>query len=129
MADSIQIQLKRILDDASQEVRRAAAEAEDKTAKEAVQMLKNTSPRGKHHIRKYAEGWSIKRERGSGGIPLVTVYNRTNGPLTHLLENGHDVYNGHGGPYGRANGQEHIKPVEEWSQTALPENFDKEFNP
>ena len=129
MADSIQIQLQRILDDASQEVRRAAAEAEDKTAKEAVQMLKNTSPRGKHHIRKYAEGWSIKRERGSGGIPLVTVYNRTNGPLTHLLEYGHDGYNWKGGPYGRTRPIKHIAPVEEWSQTALPENFDKEFNP
>ncbi len=128
MAETIEIQMRRILDSASKEVRRAMAEAEDKTAKEAVQMLKNTSPKHSPHTRKYAEGWALKRERGSAGIPLITVYNRTNGQLTHLLENGHVIRNAKG-TYGRTRGIKHIAPVEEWAQTALPDNFDKAFNP
>ena len=128
MADTIEIQMRRILDNASKEVRRAWAEAGDKTAKEAVQKLKNTSPKHSPHVRKYAEGWALKRERGSAGIPLITVYNRTNGQLTHLLENGHMIVNAKG-TYGRTRGIKHIAPVEEWAQTALPDNFDKEFNP
>lgn len=126
----IEIQMREILENASMEVKRAATEAEDKTAKEAVQKLRNTSPRQKKHRRKYAEGWSIKRERTETGVPVVTVYNKTNPQLTHLLENGHDVYNDKFGPkIGRANGKKHIAPVEQWAQTALPENFGKEFKP
>ena len=129
MAD-IEIQMREILEDASLEVRRAASEAQDKTAKEAVQKLKNTSPRSKHHRRKYAEGWAVKREKSKTGIPIVTVHNKTNWQLTYLLENGHDVYNDKFGPkLGRANGQKHIAPVEQWAQSELPENFKKEFKP
>lgn len=128
MADTIEVQMKDILEDASKEVRRAAAEAGDKTAKEAKQKLKNTSPKGSPHRRKYAEGWAIKREKTGTGIPVVTVYNRTNGPLTHLLENGHMIVNAKG-TYGRTRPIKHIEPVNEWAQTALPENFEKEFNP
>lgn len=128
MADTVEIQMKNILEDASKEVRRAAAEAGDKTANEAKQMLRNTSPKGSPHRRKYAEGWAVKREKGSAGVPIVTVYNRTNGPLTHLLENGHVVSNKYG-TYGRTNGIKHVAPVNDWAQTALPENFEREFKP
>lgn len=128
MADTIEIQMKQVLESASKEVRRAAAEAGDKTAKEAVQKLKNTSPKGSPHKRRYAEGWAMKREKSNSGVPVVTVYNRTNGQLTHLLENGHVVANAKG-TYGRTNGIKHIAPVNDWAQTALPENFEKEFKP
>ena len=124
----VSIQMEKILLEASKEVRRAASEAQDKTAKEAKQMLRNNSPRHNPHTRKYAEGWSIKRQRTGTGIPLVTLYNRTNAPLTHLLENGHRIINAKG-EGGRTRPIKHIAPVEEWAQDALPNNFAKEFNP
>lgn len=129
MADTIEIQMKGILESASKEVRRAAAEAGDKTAKEAVQKLKNTSPKGSPHKRRYAEGWALKREKSSGGVPVVIVYNRTNGQLTHLLERGHTIRNGTGRSFGETRPVKHIAPVNDWAQTALPENFEKEFKP
>lgn len=128
MASSITLQVKEVLDDYSKEVRRAMTDAEDKIAKEAVQKLKNTSPKrsGKNHIRKYAEGWAIKRTKTSTGIPDVTLYNKTNGPLTHLLEDGHVIRNAYG-EYGRFNGIKHIEPVEEWANDALVDKVEKEL--
>lgn len=124
--NSIAIQMADILDDYSKEVRRAMADAGDKIAKESVQKLKNTSPKrnGKNHIRRYAEGWRVKRVRTNTGIPDVIVHNKTNYQLTHLLENGHIVRNSKG-TYGRTNGIKHIKPVEEWAQDALPQEIER----
>lgn len=124
--NSIAIQMADILDDYSKEVRRAMTDAEDKIAKESVRKLKNTSPKrnGKNHIRRYAEGWRVKRVRTNTGIPDVIVHNKTNYQLTHLLENGHIVRNSKG-TYGRTNGIKHIKPVEEWAQDALPQEIER----
>ena len=121
-------QMEKILDDYSKEVRRATSNSMDVVAKEGVKKLKNTSPRQAKHRRKYAEGWAVKREKTGTGIPVVTIYNRTNPQLTHLLENGHDVYNDRFGPkLGRANGKKHIGPVNDWAQSALPEEIKKEL--
>ena len=121
---SVEIQMQRILDDATKEVKRAASNAQDKIAKEGVQKLRNTSPK---KTGDYAKGWRVKRERGRG-IPIVTIHNKTDYQLTHLLENGHVVANAKG-TYGRTNGIKHIAPVEEWAKDALPAEFDREFNP
>ena len=127
--NSIAIQMADILDDYSKEVRRAMADAEDTIAKEAVQKLKNTSPKrnGKNHIRRYAEGWRVKRVRTNTGIPDVIVHNKTNYQLTHLLENGHVIRNAKG-TYGRTNGIKHIKPVEEWAQDELPLEIERRLD-
>lgn len=112
---SVSAQMTRILDDYSKEVRKVATNAEDKISKETVQKLKNTSPR---RSGKYAKGWTIKRTQTSFGIPDVIVHNRVY-QLTHLLENGHVVRNKKG-EYGRVNGIKHIAPVEEWANSELP---------
>lgn len=122
----VSIQMEKILDDYTKEVRRATANSMDVIAKEGVQKLKNTSPRQKHHYRKYAEGWGIKRQKTGTGIPVVTIYNRTNPQLTHLLENGHVIDNGRG-TYGRTRGIKHIAPVEEWANSELPEEIEREL--
>ena len=122
----VSIQMEKILDDYTKEVRRATANSMDVIAKEGVQKLKNTSPRQKHHDRKYAEGWGIKRQKTGTGIPVVTIYNRTNPQLTHLLENGHVIDNGRG-TYGRTRGIKHIAPVEEWANSELPEEIEREL--
>ena len=125
--NSISIQMDRILDDYSQEVRRVTADSQDKIAKEAVRKLKNTSPKGTPHRRRYAEGWRIKRIKTSTGIPDIIVHNKTNYQLTHLLENGHVIRNGKG-TYGRTNGIKHIAPVEEWAQNELPLEIERRLD-
>lgn len=126
--NSVAIQMADILDDYSKEVRRAMTEAEDKIAKESVRKLKNTSPKrnGKNHIRRYAEGWRVKPVRTNTGIPDVIVHNKTNYQLTHLLENGHVIRNGKG-EYRRTNGIKHIAPVEEWANSELPLEIEREL--
>lgn len=119
---TVENQMANILDDYSKEVRRATANAQDKIAKEAVQKLKNTSPKKSG---KYARGWTVKRERTSTGIPDVTVHNKVY-QLTHLLENGHVVRNKYG-EYGRFNGIKHIAPVEEWASSELPNEIEREL--
>lgn len=123
----IEIQVKEILDSYSKEVRRASENSQDVVAKEAVRKLKNTSPKQAKHRRKYAEGWAVKREKGSGGIPIVKVYNKTNPQLTHLLENGHVIRNGTGREYGETHGIKHIGPVEQWANDELPKEIKREL--
>jgi len=119
---SVAVQLKEILDEYSVEVKRATNNSMDVVAKQGVAKLKATSPR---RTGEYAKGWHIKRERGSGGINTVTIHNRVY-QLTHLLENGHIVRNKKG-TYGRFNGIKHIAPVEEWAQSELPAEIEREL--
>lgn len=119
---SVAIQLAEVVDQYDVKLKRATNNAMDVVAKEAVSKLKSTSPRKSGE---YARGWGIKRERGTGGINTVTVKNRVY-QLTHLLENGHIVRNKKG-EYGRAPGIKHIKPVEDWANTELPEEIEREM--
>lgn len=129
MANGFVVQMENILDDYSKEVKRATNNSQDKIAKESVRKLKNTSPKraGEKHTRKYAEGWRVKRERGANGIVTVTVYNKTNPSLTHLLENGHEIKNGTGRSYGETRGIKHIAPVEQWANSELPREIEREL--
>lgn len=94
---------KRLTEDDLEEIAR-------EVAKEGAKKLKETSPKGsgskKGH---YADGWSVKYERVGNGKFRFTVYNRKKPGLTHLLEKGHQLWQG-----GRARAIPHIKPVEEW---------------
>lgn len=122
--NSIAIQMDRILDQYDKEVKKVTDESIEKVSKEAVRKLKNTSPKGTPHRRRYAEGWRKKKTKGRNGIDEVTVHNATNYQLTHLLENGHVIRNAKG-TYGRTNGIKHIKPVEEWAQDELPQEIER----
>lgn len=113
--ESISVQMKELLDEINQETRDAGAKGIKEVSKESVQMLRNTSPK---KTGSYAKGWAAKRE----GEMDVVVYNRTDAPLTHLLENGHVVRNKKG-TYGRARAIKHIAPVEEWAESELPERI------
>lgn len=119
MGESLSVQLKKLLDDYSEEVQEVANDTFKKTARESVAKLKNTSPKGSPRRRHYAEGWTAKTEKGTGNIPTLIVYNRTNWQLTHLLEDGHIIRNKKG-DYGRAPAHPHIKPVEEWANDEIP---------
>ena len=121
MADSIAVQLGRIFDEYSQEVVDAANKSIEKVSRQAVQKLRNSSPR---KTGSYARGWGKKLEGGIGGIRTVVVHNKTDYQLTHLLENGHVVRNKKG-TYGRAPAHPHIKPVEQWSIDELPAEIER----
>lgn len=109
---SISAQMKDLLDEVNKEVENSAKRNIDAVSRETVQKLKNTSPR---KTGSYASGWGKKKE----GEMDVIVYNRTDAPLTHLLENGHVVRNKKG-TYGRTSGIKHIAPIEEWASDELP---------
>lgn len=118
--NSVAIQMEKILEQYSKEVKDVTDKSIEKVSKESVQKLKNTSPK---RTGKYARSWTKKKVKGRNGIDEVTVHNKKY-QLTHLLENGHIVRNSKG-TYGRTNGIKHIKPVEEWAQDALPQEIER----
>lgn len=119
MQVTLQAQLQEILEDYTAEVKKTVNEAMDTVSKEGVQKLKSTSPKRNGKGKHYANGWAVKKARGSLGIDDVLIYNKTKPQLTHLLENGHVIANAHG-TYGRMDGVKHIAPVEEWAAEELP---------
>lgn len=131
-SNDLVVQMEYILDQYSEEVKRATNDAADSVSKQAVNKLRTSSPR---KTGKYARGWSVKKERGSGGIYTVTVYNKTDWQLTHLLENPHEIVNkdhaGNRRSYGETSvghGQiVHIKPVEEWANEEFPEEIERKL--
>lgn len=110
--DSVAVQMKEVLDKINKDVETSTRKNIDRTAKESVQKLRNTSPK---KTGSYAKGWGTKKQ----GDMDVVVHNRTDYQLTHLLENGHVIRNKKG-TYGRTHGIKHIAPVEEWAADELP---------
>lgn len=79
-------------------------------AKHAVIELNTNSPSLEG---RYAKGWKVKVDRRAKhtGFGRVTVHNKTDWQLTHLLEYGHKlVYYGHR-TNRRVNPKVHIEPV------------------
>lgn len=120
--DSFSVQLNNVIDGYSKELARATTNAMDEVAKESVKTLKKTSPK---RSGKYAKGWTVKRQKSSGGVPTITVHNKVY-QLTHLLENGHRIVNAKG-EFGRVNGIKHIAPVEQWANNELPRRIEEEL--
>lgn len=110
--NELTIAIKKALEDYSEEVGQGVRKAAEKTAREAVQKLKATSPRSDdgNADGSYASGWTSKKVRtaAKGDIVDITIHNRTKPGLTHLLEKGHALVNGE-----RSRKFVHIKPVEE----------------
>lgn len=117
-ADNFELTISELLDDYRAEVREGVAQAVEKAGKQALKTVKEKSPvrKGKYGGT-YKKGWRKKTERG--GVyhdrVSVTVYNATDGPLVHLLENGH------AGPYGvgRVEGIPHVAPAVEAAERVL----------
>lgn len=113
------ISVAELLTDYAEDIQEAVAQAVEKTGKQALKTVKAKSP-----VRKgrgggmYKKGWRMKKERG--GVfktqAEVTIYNKTDGPLVHLLENGHQKVNG-----GRVEGIPHVRPAYEEAERLLPE--------
>ena len=101
--DGFADELVSLLKEYTDEVTEGMEDAKEENAKEAVKILKSTSPVGRRKRRKYKDGWRAKKV----GTAWV-VHNATNYQLTHLLEKGHALKNG-----GRSRAFPHIAPVEQ----------------
>ena len=121
MAESIAVQVARILDEYDEQVQLVTNSAITHIARETVKRLKNTSPKKSGS---YARGWSVKSLNKHGNIVNMVVHNRTDYQLTHLLENGHVIRNKKG-TYGRAPGHPHIGPAEQWAIAELPAEIER----
>lgn len=111
MSESLTVQIQAVLNAVNDDIRDAVKRNVDSVAKEAVQKLRDSSPK---KTGDYASGWSLKRQ----GEADAVIYNRKQPGLTHLLENGHVIKNKKG-TFGRVSGKKHIKPVEEWANEEL----------
>lgn len=108
-----------ILEDYAEDVQEAVAQAVEATGKKALKTVKAKSPvRKSKGGGRYKKGWRMKKARGGvfGTQAHVTVYNATDGPLVHLLENGHQKVNG-----GRVEGIPHVRTAYEEAERLLPE--------
>ena len=122
MAESVTVQMEKILNEYVQEVEDATKHALDSVSKEATSMLRSTSPKGP---KGYAGGWRSKKLDPK----TVVVYNGKLPGLTHLLEHGHAVkpVPKHPGKKSRVAAIKHIKPVEEWAQSEFPARVMREL--
>lgn len=122
MANDIKLsaQLEKILDEFGKEAEKDVYQAFEQVGKETVNKLKQSSPKKSGD---YAKGWRFKWIKERGKVIEGVVHNSTHYQLTHLLENGHDVYNYEGGSYGRTRGIKHIQPADDWAQNELDEEI------
>lgn len=109
-----------ILDGYTEDVREAVADAVEQAGKKALKTVKAKSPKSKGRGGgRYKKGWRMKKERRLGvyhDVARMTIYNATDGPLVHLLENGHQKANGE-----RVEGIPHVQPAYEEAERVLPQ--------
>ncbi len=108
--DELQGAIKDYLENYIEDIEEDVKETTDELSKEAVKELKKKSPRRKGDKKRknpYWKGWSRKKQ-SKGRKYTMTLYNKTNYQLTHLLEYGHATRNG-----GTAKPRPHIKSIEE----------------
>lgn len=113
------VAISSILDDYKADVRDAVSAAVEQTGKKALSTVRKKSPKSKKkNGGRYKKGWRMKKERSGiyGDTVTETIYNATDGPLVHLLENGHQKAGG-----GRVEGIPHVRPAYEEAERVLPE--------
>ena len=105
-ANLLSKEIMKALENYSDDISEAVEEIANKVGKEAVNELKQKSPKGAR--KEYSKGWRLKKDKLGKNRYTVKIHNKTDYQLTHLLEFGHATRNG-----GRTTAQSHIRPVEE----------------
>lgn len=104
-ADVLTKEIAKALEDYEDDISEAVEEVSNKIGKEAVEEIKQKSPKKRGN---YTKGWSLKKDKLGKNKYSVKIHNKTDYQLTHLLEFGHATRNG-----GRTKAIPHIKPVEQ----------------
>lgn len=112
MRKGITEQLNEILDESLKDIEDRSDRIFQIAAQESVSMLHSVSPKQPGGGR-YAAGWTY--EPTEGALKGYIVYNATDYQLTHLLENGHALWNG----TKRVKARKHIGKVEKGAVAAL----------
>lgn len=108
--------LTQMVEDNVRENQQALRKNVHDAAKVCRQQVKALSPK---RTGRYAAGWRMRVEQDSDEHVRATVYNATDGSLTHLLEKGHEqFYMGHDLGY-RYPGVRHIEPAYEVGRQVL----------
>lgn len=95
-----------ILEDYAEDIRALIADSARKIALRCRNRIRAASPR---LTGGYAAGWRMKtKDNGKGKIPTYIVHNKTDWPLVHLLELGHQKADG-----GRVAERPHVRPAAE----------------
>jgi galactokinase/mevalonate kinase-like predicted kinase len=114
--DDLSKEIAKQLSQYTADVEEAVEAIKEDVSKEAVALLKQTSPKKTGDYRK---GWAKKKV----GKDIV-IHNKTDGQLTHLLENGHVKVGG-----GRVPAKVHIRPVEEKTTESYLDQVEKAIKP
>lgn len=121
-AADLRAAVNEILGDYAEDVTEATDKAVEDTAKQAVRKLKTEKPSPSFNDRKYSKGWT-KKVTKHRLYSEATVYNRTEGHLTHLLEFGHVKRGG-----GRTTAYPHIAPVNDQVPDMFLDSFTEALN-
>lgn len=103
--DDLTKEIAKALEDYEDDISEAVEEVANKIGKEAVEEIKQKSPKKRGS---YAKGWTLKKDKQGKSKYSVKIHNKTDYQLTHLLEFGHATRNG-----GRTKAIPHIRPVEQ----------------
>lgn len=103
--DALTKEIAKALEDYEDDISEVVEEVSNKIGKEAVEEVKQKSPKKRGS---YAKGWTLKKDKQGKGKYSVKIHNKTDYQLTHLLEFGHATRNG-----GRTKAIPHIRPVEQ----------------
>lgn len=126
---SIDAQVKTVTDMLSAfgvQIDESVQEIFDEVGKEAVKMLKASSPVNERSPQKgrYAKGWKYERGKKVKGVTMSYIRNKSDPQLTHLLEYGHPIVR-NGTVVGTAPAKEHIAPVAEWVAAEANKRIEK----
>ena len=98
----------------------------DDVSKQAVLELRAASL--ENGWKNYARGWVYESKADKKGVRRNILYNKKYGPLTHLLENGHEKILWGKKPKSsgtRVEGKKHIEPVSKMIEEELPKEIEK----
>lgn len=114
--------LSGVLNKYSKQIREEISDLIDETGTEMLKEIKENSPVGEGRKRgSYKKGWKMKIEKSALNGKTVTIYNKTDYQLTHLLEKSHLTRDG----TSRTTPKPHIKPAEEKYTEKFVEGVEK----
>lgn len=116
---SLYSSFKELLDEYGEEIRDDLTSSLTETSNDALKNLKNVSP---VLTGSYKKGWTKKVEFTRWGSLSVTMYNKTDWQLTHLLNNGHAKRGG-----GRVPGDGHIDRASEYASDLLVKKVEEKL--